>query len=147
MAYATASTVQAEFADIAFSTTSKVTTADVTLFLAQADALIDSYVGARYTTPVTADASALALLQLFASTIVADKIKGILKVKNVQNPNPNIEVRNGMTTAQVLKQLEAIRDGVTNLSGANELAAGNGFYSSQAAAGLTTRFKKDEVAW
>ena len=62
MGYCQPSDVQADFKSVQFTTTSLVTQAAVTQFIAEASALIDSYVGTRWVTPITNDATSVALL-------------------------------------------------------------------------------------
>ena len=147
MSYTTALEVQSDFKNMTFGSTGNITSADVDQFIVEADALIDSYLGNRYVTPVLGNAVALALLKLFSRTLVADRIRGILEVKQAMNRDANQSVRGGLTTKDVLAQLKAIRDRESILPGAEELASGGGFYSNNAANDIEPVMKKDEKQW
>jgi len=148
MAYASVEDVQGEFKGISFTGTSNVTEDTVTAQIDQADALINSYLGMRYSVPVTADASTLALLKMFSSVLVAARIKGILEVKQETNKDANQNVRTGMSTKDVITQLQAIRDGQIVLSGATTLiAAGGAFYSRNQVASEEPVMRKDCKQW
>lgn len=147
MAYAASADVESEFKNIAFTSTSNVTTTDVAAFITQADALINSYIGMRYQTPVTANEETLALLQLLSVTLVADRIRKILEVKQASpNDGANQSVR-GFSSIDVMKLLTQIKDGKMTLAGATPLVSGGGFYSNNYAESVVPVFKKDEVNW
>lgn len=147
MAYTTSTEVQADFKNVTFSTTTLVTTADVVQFITEADALINSYVGMKYQVPVTADSDALALLKLFSRTLVADRIKKVLEVKQASSTSANQDARGAYSTRDVMKALEDIKKGNLTLSGATSLISGGGFYSSNAANDRQRTFKKDDKQW
>lgn len=147
MAYTTIANVQADFKDMTFSSTTNVTDADVTQFIVEADALINSYVGQVYQVPVTASASSLALLSLFSRTLVADRIKKIIEVKQLTNNKFNLEGRGAYSTKDVMAQLSAIRDQDLNLDGATLLDAHDGFFSSNASAGIVPEITKSTKEW
>ncbi len=147
MAYCTSAEVEADFKDLPFSTTTNVKTADVEQFITEADALIDSYVGMKYVVPVTASASALALLKLYSRSLVADRIKNILEVKQATNKDANQNVRSGLSTSDVLKLLKAIGAGEVTLAGATELASSGGFFSNNYADSVAPVMEKDTKQW
>lgn len=149
MAYSLNTDVAIEFKNMTFTLTSFVTTADVDTFITQMDALIDSYVGAKYVVPITADASALALMQLFSVTLVADKIKKILEVKQDTNKDANQDVRGAYGTREVMSALLAIKKGEMVVSGAT-LIAGSGsgvIFSNNIANEVEPEFEKSLEQW
>ncbi len=147
MAYSTSTEVTSDFKNITFSTTTMVTTADVDQFIVEADALINSYIGMRYSTPVAADASTLALLKLFSRTLVADRIKKIMEVKQTTNTTANQDVRGAYSTRDVMSQLKQIQNGDLKLSGATLNATGGGIFSNNVANAVEPVFKKGCKQW
>lgn len=148
MAYSTSSDVSSEFKNLTFASgTGFITSEDVDAFILEADALINSYVGQKYSVPVTAGASALALLKLFSRTLVADRIKKILEVKQLQNTAANQETRGAFGTKDVLAQLQKIANGDIALDGATPLVSGGGFYSNNANECVEPVFHKDCKEW
>lgn len=147
MAYCTVAEVESDFKNLDFKTNTLVTSADVTQFITEADALINSYVGMKYEVPVAGGSGALGLLKLFSRTLVADRVKKILEVKQVQNTAANQDVRGAYSTRDVIKALEQIKKGELSLEGASPLVSGGGFYSNNYANGVDPVFKKDERQW
>ena len=149
MAYALNTDVAAEFKNIAFTVTSFVTTTDVDNFITQMDALINSYVGAKYVVPITADASSVALMQLFCVTLVADKIKRILENRQATNTQTTQEVRGAYTTKDVMNALNMIKKGELVLSGATLISgSGNGvMFSNNVANEVEPEFEKALEQW
>lgn len=147
MAYSTTAEVQADFKSLVFSTTTLVTSADVAQFIIESDALINSYVGMKYLTPVEADDDALGLLKLFSRTLVADRIKKILEVKQATNTSANQDVRGAYSTRDVMKALNDIKKGDLKLSGATSLVTAGGFFSNNFVNNVQPVFKKDEKQW
>jgi hypothetical protein len=80
MGYCSTSDVVAEFKGITFSSTTSVTSDDVSSFIAQESAVIDGMLAGLYETPVTGT-SALLILQKICTLIVAGRVKNILAVK------------------------------------------------------------------
>jgi hypothetical protein len=147
MGYASTSEVQSDFKNTEFTTTSNVTIADVEGMIIEADALIDSYLGQKFVVPITGGAQALALVKLFSRTLVADRIKGILEVKQATSKDAIQNVRSGLSTADVLKLLAQIRDDKMTLAGAEEQLINGGLYSFNSANNITPIFKKEERQW
>lgn len=85
MAYAVVADVQAEFKDIDFSSTTSVKDTEVTQFLAEAAAEIDSIIGVRYVVPVVSDAAALLNLKTISIWLVKDRLKDILHIKQLDD--------------------------------------------------------------
>ena len=147
MAYCTSLNVQADFKNMTFTASTLVTSDDVTQFIVEADALINSFIGMKYETPVTAGTSALELLKLFSRTIVADRIKKIIEVKQSTSSSANQDVRGAYSTRDVMKMLMQIKDGDLKLSGATPLVSNGGFYSKNYLEDILPVFEKDEKQW
>jgi hypothetical protein len=145
MPYATVSEVQGEFKKIAFSTTSLVTEADVEAFIAEADALINSYVSQRYQLPVGAG-EGLTLLRMYSRVLVSHRVRGILSVKspNDLKQEPNAPY---LSVADILKNLEKLKNGDLALTGATPVQSGGGMFSNTYAQGVEPRFRKDLDQW
>ncbi len=151
MAYSASADIQADFPSVTFSddAASKVKLANIPSYIADADALIDSYLATRYTVPVTGNATAVNLLRFYSRSLVSDKIKGLLEIKQATNQATNQNVRTGLSTKDIIKILEDYRDGTAVLPGAelgNPLVAAATF-SSGGIGSQTTRFVKDEEQW
>lgn len=147
MAYTTKDEVQSDFKDITFDSNSNVTDTDVTQFIVEADALINSYVGAKYQTPV-ASGEGLQTLKLYSRCLVAARIKRLLEVKQQTSTDAN---QNVMTTlfspSQIIKMLEDIRDDKLQLPGALPLKSSGGFFNNNVANNICPVVKKDEKQW
>ena len=148
MAYCSSAEVTAEFKNIDFSSaTALVTTAKVDDWILEADALINSFVGQRYTVPVTSGEGAT-LLKMYSRLLVSERVRKVLEVKKVaggdseQNPRGVI-----LTTKDIMKALKDIAEGNVALIGAELLISGGGFYSSGKADGSEFIFKKDCDNW
>jgi len=122
MAYSVYTDVASEFKGISFSASSSVTDTEVTSFIAQADALIDSYISNRYSTPVTAAAGAISLLQWISIQIVRERIVKILAVKTGVEAPDQLEPEKPMWQTM----LENISKGVLDLAGATLISSGDG---------------------
>lgn len=147
MAYSIAADVESEFKNIEFSTDTFITLSDIDSFIMQADALINANVGMRYQIPVSADSDALALLKLYSITLVADRIKKILGVKQVTNTDANQDVRGVFTSKDVIKALQDLKNGNMLLSGATLLQSPGGFSSYTEEHKICPTWKKDSVQW
>lgn len=147
MAYATYLEIQSDFKDTEFSATTNVTIADVEGFVVEADALINSYVGSVYEVPV-GSGDGLNLLKLLCRSLVAGRIKTILEVKQEQSKDANQSVRGVLLSVSqvmtILKDLQAKR---LVLDGAESLASGGGFFSSNASNDIEPVMKKDTRQW
>lgn len=145
MDYCSVTDVQGEFKATVFSGTSLVTLSSVASFITQTSALIDSYVGARWVTPVTGQSS-LSLMQLYCITLVANRIRAILAVKQTTNVEANQDVKQpGMSTGDVLKCLADIKNGNVQLVDGTLLLASAGFYSNTS--GVSPHFRKNRRQW
>jgi phage gp36-like protein len=152
MAYCAVSDVQAEFKATTFlaaaaNPTSLVTSETVTTMIGEADALINSFISGRYSTPVTATAS-LPLLSLYSRTLVAERVRGILANKQQTNQSGNQSVRSeGFSVKDVMQCLRDIKNGDMNLPGADLILPSAGFYSNNNANGECAKMKKDCKQW
>lgn len=149
MAYCTNAEVTADFKAITFGAPPAfISTANVDAFILEADALINSYVGQRWVTPVTGDTDSLNLMKLLSRTIVADRIRGILANKQQTNTDANAQVRSdGFSVKNVMQALNDIRLGNMQLSGATLLLQSAGFFSHNQDRDTKRRFHKDRKQW
>jgi phage gp36-like protein len=145
--YTSATEIQGDFKDLTFTATSNVKDSDVTGFIVEADALINSYVGARYSVPVTSG-DGLNLLKLCSRSLVSARIKKIMEVKQDKGQDANQNVVGVLLSpTAVMKILADIRDDKINLDGGTLLVSGNGFYSYNAKNDIQPVIKKDEKQW
>lgn len=148
MAYCTYSEVEADFKDMTFTTTSNVKQADVTQFIAEADALINSYVGSVYQVPVTDSGEGLTLLKLLSRSLVTSRVKKIMEVKQEKSTDANQNVVSVLlSTDKVMKILKDIQDKNIVLDGATALVSGGGFYSANVANDVSPVMEKDTKQW
>lgn len=146
MAYSTQEDIQQDFPALTFDETSKVKLSDIPDFIDDADAVIDSYISGRYVTPVTS-VPALAVLRMYSRSMVSDKISGMLQVKQATNQAANQNVRTGLGTKDVLKLLGDLRDGLSQLSGAQLAKDAGGISSFNVKTCRKPEFRKDEKKW
>lgn len=148
MAYTTYSEIEADFKNLTFDAVNgNVLQAEVTQFIVEADALIDSFIGKRYTIPV-ASGDGLNLLKLLSRSLVTARIKKILEVKQETNKETNQNVVGVLLSpTQVMKILVDLRDGELTLSGASALASSSGFYSNNYANDVAPVIAKDDKQW
>lgn len=148
MPYCTSAEVESEFKKIDFAATNAlVTTADVDAWILEADALVNSYVGQKYIVPVTTGEGAT-LLKMYSRLLTSERVRKVLEVKDpkasegAQNPRGVI-----LSTAAIMKALEAIAKGDVALIGATPLLSGAGFDSSAVSDGDKFTFQKDVDNW
>lgn len=148
MAYTTSTEIQADFKNIDFTATgAAITTASVTQFIVEADALINSYVGSRYTVPITVE-SGLSLMKLLSRSLVAARIRGMLEVKQSQSTGANQNVRSeSLSVSDVMKILKDIRDDNLTVVGATPLVSSSGFYSNNSTNDVAPKIEKDKTQW
>ena len=139
--------MQADFKSIAFDRTTLVSIDDVSQFIVEADALINSYVGKKYQTPITADPSSVTLMKLFSRTIVRDRIKSILEVKQTSSTGANQDTRGAYSTRDVMAQLRLIQTSQLSLSGAALRVTQGAFSSYNAEHGISPQFRKGVRQW
>lgn len=142
MAYSVAADIESEFKKLSF-TTGPVSTAEVTEFIVQADAIIDSKIGRRYVTPVTADASALSILKFISIGCVVQRVRDILEVKNISR-QVDQEVKREDIGARAKKLLDQIANKLLDLPGATLVSTGDGVNSFNADNGTEYFHKKND---
>lgn len=147
MAYATVDEIEADFKDMDFTTSSNVKTADVTQFIVESDALIDAFIGMKYTAPVTTGAG-LNLLKLLTRSLVSARIKKIMEVKQEKSVDANQNVLGVLLSpSAVMKILNEIKEGSMALAGAEELVSNGGFYSENYTNDVAPVIEKDTKQW
>lgn len=148
MGYCTLNEVQADFKSIEFTRTSLISIDDVTQFIVEADAVINSYVGKKYRIPIQNDSNSVSLMKFYSRTIVRDRVRAILKVKQSTTTGANSDVRGTeFSTKDVMASLKDIQASKLALSGATELVSGGAFYSSNAANNVQPFFQKGKRQW
>ncbi len=149
MPYATTAEIQSDFKDTTFddAESTNVKTADVTQFIVEADALINSYIGTVYVTPVAAG-EGLQTLKLLCRSLVAARIKRIMEVKQEVNTDPNQNIVGVLLSpSMVMKILENIQAKKNTLIGATLLVSGGGFFSKNVQCDVEPVVKKDTKQW
>ena len=116
MAYCEVTDVQSEFKDITFGTSTKVTSTEVTAWIAQADAKINSYLGAKYEVPITGT-EALLVVKNICVELVANRARRVLQVKTGQAETEQ-DTRGIRTDTQIINELKEIAKGNIPLSDA-----------------------------
>lgn len=119
--YCTYTDVQSEFKDIAFTTTTKITSTEVSGFISEASAIIDGVIGKKYTTPITGTTSLL-ILKYICINLVANRIKTILMIKSPSEAGNQENEKISDTT--LLEMLNNIANGNIILSDAVKLVQG-----------------------
>lgn len=148
MSYCTFSDVQEDFKSVVqFSNTSLVTSSAVTKMIAEADALINSYIGAVYILPLTQSTST-DLMRLYSRTVVSDRVRGILENKQTTNIDGNQNVKAvSFSTKDVMAGLRDLKDKVFPLVGETLAYPGAGFFSNNNERNEQPRFRKDSRQW
>lgn len=151
MAYAEIADIESNFKDLTFAQDKFITPTDVEGFITQAEGVINTYLGMRYLVPVASGEQTLNLLKLFVVTLVSERVKGILEVKQGTNSgaNQNVKSEKGFTSKDVMEMLKKISTGDMPLTD-QTLLAGNGagvFYSNNYSNNVTPVFKKDVETW
>lgn len=144
MAYSTYSDVTKEFKNIVFSSNSSVTSDDVTEFITQADAYIDSQIASKYITPITG-AESLKVLKRLSIWLVAGRIKMILKVKSGQDIGDQGNDSDLITMAR--DEIKDIVKGLVKLTDATLAITGSGMKSYANDENLEYTFKKGDDQW
>lgn len=132
MAYATVSDVESEFKDLDFSlANSKVSSAEVTTFIGQADAEITARISKKYTTPIVeADSpESFKILKMISVWIVADRVSDILEIKRVTSDEAKLAVRPESSARKARKLLDDIVKGDLPLVDATLASSHDGFKS------------------
>lgn len=147
MPYATFTEIQADFKSMTFAAGFNITDTAVTEFILEADALINSYVGSVYVVPIAAG-EALILMKLLSRSLVTNRVKKIMEVKQEKSTDANQNVVSVLLPiTQVMKILTDIQNKVSVLAGATLLDARGGFYSNNVANNVCPTIKKDSKQW
>ncbi len=131
MAYCTKEEIGAEFKSvIVFSDSTNVTAAAVNGYIAEADALINSYVGKRYSTPV-ATGEGVTLLKLISRSICVARVKLQMEVVQAKSADANQNVRSVLfSPSKCIEILEDIQKGNVDLIGATSLLSSGAFFNN-----------------
>lgn len=149
MAYSTSAQIQGEFRSISFGADTAITTSEVSEFIAEADALIDSKVGLRYLVPIDSGDSpkAFLIMRMISRKLVAYRIKDILAVKDAVDPQTNQNVRGDLSRKDLLQMLEDIAKGKMILEDATVASTQQGLSSFAVENCEEQFFKKNTDQW
>lgn len=127
MAYCTTAEVQAEFPalTLATDTTTGITAAEISTWIEEISAYMDSQIQNRYVTPVTAPASALMVLKMICKDFVCGKLKGKLFILSGGKSESQREQSEALTK-QAEARLKMIRTGESVLGNADSSASTQG---------------------
>lgn len=151
MSYTTPLEIQSDFKNLVLGADKNVTEDDVFQFIKEADALINAYIAARYTVPISPGVDPLnlpdsfQLMKTLSRAIVAERIRGILEVKNAGDRGANQNVRSGMSLADALKILKDLKSGDLDLVGL-DLIYDTSFYTYPSEESCVV-FHKCEKEW
>lgn len=142
MSYAELSHIESEFKDVDFSTNTSVSDDNVEAFIEEFDAIIDGYIGQKYTVPV-ASGGGLLILRRICIGLVTNRIKSILYVKTGnESPDQNVPDPN----EEFYDMLKKIQDGDLLLAGATNISPTGSVAFNQSICEPHT-FKKGEAQW
>jgi len=136
--------VTKEFKNITFSATSSVTSDDVTEFISQADAFINSQLANKFTVPVTGT-EALKIVKRLSIWLVTGRIKAILKVKTGQDIGDQGAETDLIKMAK--DELKELSKGKSSLIDAPLISSADGVKSFAVDEGLEFTFKKGVDQW
>lgn len=148
MAYSIYTDVASEFRGIDFSSTSVVTSTEVTEFIAQADQYIDSRIGLKYSVPVSSSDSPLSfkILKRLSIWLVTSRIKDILKVKTGVDTGEQ-QTRENDPGKMARDEIDMIVKGTLLLPDATLASSADGFRSYSVDAGQEFTFSRDSDDW
>jgi len=152
MTYATETDIENELKGIAFGASTVPTSAAVADFLTQADAIINMYLGKRYSTPIV-DSDALNIVKKIAIDFVTYRVVKILDLsKSNPIPDSNIiqQIDEGSAYRESMKMLTAIRDNKMDLLGVSEISSAGGLASFHTESGnseIVPYFQKGVDQW
>jgi len=147
MAYTDKDKVADEFVNVTFDSDTKVTEAQVDRWIDEADSVINVFVGKRYTTPVTAPAESLLVLQKISTTLVACRVARKLRVKT-----PAPETTQGVTINAdpkkwAFKLLDEISKGKLDLRDSELAFSTDGVRSFNSQNGIEPFYKRGVDQW
>ncbi len=146
MAYSTFAQVSSEFKSITFSATTEVTSTEITRFIEEADAEIDSFVGRKYVVPITQSES-LKIMRMLSIWLVADRVREIMQMKDVGIEKLKQGVRAPNSAKRARDMLDKIVDGEIKLSDASLSTTHDGVQSFAVEESLEHTFKKGVDQW
>ncbi len=127
MSYCAAADVQAEFRELKIDSGSTLSTAQLTAFIAQSDAEIDSALAVKYQVPITGT-QALLIVQMLSVWLTKDRIKGKLELKGGADAKTNQEL--GIDyRKKAMEELKAYAAGTKKLVGATYATTADGVRS------------------
>ena len=144
MAYATASDISSEFKNITFSSTTAVTDTEVTEFIDQESAYINSVIAGRYVVPVTGTES-LKTLKVICIELVAMRVKRIMAVKTGNVDTSQESLSNPSKSPHT--KLNEIREGITLLTDATLKNSNGGVSSYTVTNNIENTFKRNTDQW
>ncbi len=145
MAYSVAADIESEFKDISFSAVgAKLATAEVTVIIAQHDALIDSYLASRYTTPITGT-RALLIMQMLSVALTKVRAIDILEMRGV--PAKDTQIKKTMGYDEVIKYLKELQSGKARLTDAIEVSSTGGVGVSSGSRDCRAKFDSCKQQW
>lgn len=114
--YCSQTDIEADFKDITFDADSTVSNADLALFITSESNYIDSYISAKYVTPVIMANSPLAfeLLKKICIFLVSDRVKSVLEIKT-GNVGVDQKIKAQSSTRKPIADLDRIVDGKLRL--------------------------------
>lgn len=112
--------IRSDFKDIVFSATSSVTEDEVTKFIAEETAFIDSIICARYVVPIIEGTSpnSFLVLKRICIFLVSDRVRHVLYVKTGNDSKDSDSKGLRSLSRQPRADLNSIRDGKSKLSDA-----------------------------
>ncbi len=130
MAYCTKEQIGAEFkGNLVFDDSSNVTGTAVDEFIAEADALINSYVLAKYSSVGSGEGSKL--LRMISRSLVVARVKLQLEVVQAKSPDANQNVRSVLfSPSKCMEILDGLQKGNIELIGGTKIIAGGAFYNN-----------------
>jgi hypothetical protein len=144
MSYASVGDIQYEFKNITFSSSTTPTSTAVSEFITQTEALVNSKLSTRYTTPITGTES-LSLVKMIVVTIVSRRIKEIIAVKTGK-PEVDTETKGAMAF-DPMKMLLDISMNRAQLNDAQLASSGDGVSSFASSNDIPATFLKDTKQW
>lgn len=147
MAYCTQAQIESEFKSMTFSATTPVTDTDITRFIVEADAKIDSKLAVKYTTPITG-ANSLIVVRTIAIKLIKHRIERIINVKTPSAAGNQGEETSLLDEAE--KELDDLAKGMAVLTDATLATSADGVKSYTSTTVSTTyerNFSIGETQW
>jgi len=150
MAYSTTDQVASEFKSIDFGAASSVVvTAEVTRFIEEADAEIDSQIGQKYVVPIdsTNHPESFKIVRMLSIWLVADRVRQIMEMKNIAPEAIEQGVRVPNSAKMAREMIKKIVQGKMTLSDAELVSAANGVRSFSVDNSEEHTFQKNVDQW